>query len=54
MASGLLSQAVVFEQPGKLDVRSVSLTPAGPEDLVVDIESTGSLIHWYLAMKPSV
>ena len=41
MASGLLSQAVVFEQPGKLDVRSVSLTPAGPEDLVVDIETSG-------------
>lgn len=41
MTSGLTSQAIVFEKPGELVLRTVTLAPAGAADLVVDIEATG-------------
>ena len=41
MTSGLISQAVVFEQPGTLALRSVALAAACSTDLVVDVEASG-------------
>ena len=41
MTSGLISKAVVFEQPGTLSLRSVALAAACPTDLVVDVETSG-------------
>ena len=41
MTSGLISQAVVFEQPGTLSLRSVALAAACPADLVIDVEASG-------------
>jgi len=41
MSSGLSTNAIVFEQPGKLVIRSLALTAPESGDLVVDIESSG-------------
>ncbi|MEE4203510.1 MAG: alcohol dehydrogenase catalytic domain-containing protein, partial [Halieaceae bacterium] len=35
------STAVVFESPGELTLRDVTLPPCGPEDCVVEVEWTG-------------
>ncbi|MFK7861262.1 MAG: chlorophyll synthesis pathway protein BchC [Granulosicoccus sp.] len=41
MSSGLSTNAIVFEQPGKLVIRSLALTAPDSGDLVVDIEASG-------------
>jgi len=41
MRSELLSNAIVFNQPGALELREVELTAAGNADLVIDTLATG-------------
>lgn len=41
MSSGLTTNAVVFEKPGNVGLRSVAITAPADADLLIDVEATG-------------
>jgi 3-hydroxyethyl bacteriochlorophyllide a dehydrogenase len=41
MPVGLQSDAIVFEKPGRLSLRTLALTEAQPSDLVIDVQVSG-------------
>ena len=36
-----MARAVVFEEPGELDLRDLEIAPPGPGEVLVDVEWTG-------------
>ena len=39
----VLARAVVFEEPGELDLRDLEIAPPGPGEVLVDVEWTGTV-----------